>query len=123
MEMPAPVRGPVPEPKEDIEQKLRDFLEKGRDWQRAPVKGSPGVFVLRAPGTRRRGPSLMIEINPVDENGLPTKRRGLIIRTYSDLEAYRRILEDRRLDEIVRALERVNGTEGEGEEEEASFEI
>ena len=73
----------------ELESRLREILEKARDWQRVPVRSSPGIFVVKAPGTKRNPPSLLIELNPVDENNLPTKRRGLYIRTWKDLEEYR----------------------------------
>ncbi|MEM2692501.1 MAG: hypothetical protein QXW56_03315 [Nitrososphaerota archaeon] len=102
---------------EDLESRLREVLERARDWQRVPVRGSPGVFVVKMPAGRRRSAALAIELNPVDENNMPTKRRGLYIRSRSDLEQFRRLIGDRSLDRLVEALERVNGTEGEEPEE------
>jgi hypothetical protein len=104
---------------QELESRLREILEKARDWQRVPVRSSPGVFVVKAPGTKRNPPSLLIELNPVDENNLPTKRRGLYIRSRRDLEEFRRLINDRNLDALVSALEEVNGRreEEEGESE------
>jgi hypothetical protein len=103
---------------QELESRLREILEKARDWQRVPVKTSPGIFVVKAPGTKRNPPSLLIELNPVDENNLPTKRRGLYIRSRRDLEEYRKLINDRNLDALVAALEEVNGRrEEEGEAE------
>lgn len=62
---------------------MRNFLKAGGDWERISVKGSPGVFVVKAPAQRGRPASLMVEINPVGADGAPTKRRGLI-RTLSN---------------------------------------
>jgi hypothetical protein len=103
---------------QELESRLREILEKARDWQRVPVKTSPGIFVVKAPRTKRNPPSLLIELNPVDENNLPTKRRGLYIRSRRDLEEYRKLINDRNLDALVAALEEVNGRrEEEGEAE------
>jgi len=102
---------------QELESRLREILEKAREWQRVPVRSSPGIFVVKAPGTRRNPPSLLIELNPVDENNLPTKRRGLYIRTKKDLEEYRKLINDRNLDALVSALEEVNGRRGEEEGE------
>jgi hypothetical protein len=75
--------------------------------------------VVKVLGTKRNPPSFLIELNPVDENNLPTKRRGLYIRTKRDLEEYRKLINDRNLDALVSALEEVNGRrEEEGEEPE-----
>jgi hypothetical protein len=102
---------------QELESRLREILEKARDWQRVPVKSSPGIFVVKAPGTKRNPSSLLIELNPVDENNLPAKRRGLYIRTRRDLEEFRRLINDRNLDALVSALEEVNGRREEEEPE------
>jgi hypothetical protein len=104
---------------QELESRLREILEKARDWQRVPVRSSPGIFVVKAPGTKRNPPSLLIELNPVDENNLSTKRRGLYIKSRKDLEEFRKLINDRNLDALVSALEEVNGRreEEEGESE------
>jgi hypothetical protein len=79
--------------------------------------------VVKAPWTKRNPPSLLIELNPVDENNLPTKRRGLYIRTRKDLEEYRKLINDRNLDALVSTLEEVNGRREEEEEEPEGLEI
>jgi hypothetical protein len=62
-------------------------------------------------------------LNPVDENSMPTKRRGLYIRSRRDLEEYRKLINDRSLDALVSALAEVNGRRGEEEEEPEGLEI
>jgi hypothetical protein len=47
-----------------LEESLRKVLQTGKDWQRVPVKGVPGIFVLKAPAARGRPASLLVEINP-----------------------------------------------------------
>jgi hypothetical protein len=79
--------------------------------------------VVKAPGTKRNPPSLLIELNPVDENSMPTKRRGLYIRSRKDLEEYRKLINDRNLDALISALEEVNGRREEEEEESEGLEI
>jgi hypothetical protein len=103
---------------QELEARLREVLEKAKEWKRVPVKSSPGIFVVKAPGTKGNPPSLLIELNPVDENNQPTKRRGLYVRSRRDLEGFRRLINDRNLDALVSALEEVNGRrEEEGESE------
>jgi hypothetical protein len=77
-----------------LEESLRKVLQTGKDWQRIPVKGAPGIFVLKAPAARGRPASLLVEINPVSPDGAPTKRRGLI--------------SEDRLEEIIKAIEKIN---------------
>jgi hypothetical protein len=54
---------------------------------------------------------------------MPTKRRGLYIRSRRDLEEFRKLLNDRNLDALVSALEEVNGRREEEEEESEGLEI
>jgi hypothetical protein len=89
-----------------LEESLRKVLQTGKDWQRVPVKGVPGIFVLKAPAARGRPASLLVEINPVGPDGVPTKRRGL--RNLEELVEYRRLVLADRLEEILKAIERIN---------------
>jgi hypothetical protein len=100
-----------------LEESLRKVLQTGKDWQRIPVKGAPGIFVLKAPAARGRPASLLVEINPVGPDGAPTKRRGLILRSMEELVEYRRLISADRLEEIIKAIEKINPkTSGEEEE-------
>jgi hypothetical protein len=100
-----------------LEESLRKVLQTGKDWQRVPVKGAPGIFVLKAPAARGRPASLLVEINPVGPDGAPTKRRGLILRNLEELNEYRKLISEDRLEEILKAIEKIN-PKSSGEEEE-----
>jgi hypothetical protein len=100
-----------------LEESLRKVLQSGKDWQRVPVKGAPGIFVLKAPAARGRPASLLVEINPVGPDGAPTKRRGLILRNLEELNEYKKLISEDRLEEILKAIEKINPkTSGEEEE-------
>jgi hypothetical protein len=100
-----------------IEESLRKVLQTGKEWQRIPVKGAPGIFVLKAPAARGRPASLLVEINPVGPDGTPTKRRGLILRSLEELKEYKKLISEDRLEEIIKAIEKINPkTSGEEEE-------
>jgi hypothetical protein len=100
-----------------LEESLRKVLQTGKDWQRIPVKGAPGIFVLKAPAARGRPASLLVEINPVGPDGAPTKRRGLILRNLEELKEYKKLISEDRLEEIIKAIEKINPkTSGEEEE-------
>ncbi len=90
-----------------LEQRLREFLRSGGDWERSRTS-IPGVFVVRLPGRGPRGPELALEINPVDGQGQPRKRRGYMVRGKAELEELSRILSDPRLARLAEALEAVN---------------
>jgi hypothetical protein len=90
-----------------LEQRLRDFLRSGGDWERSRTS-IPGVFVVKLPGRGPRGAELALEINPVDGQGQPRKRRGYMVRGRAELEELSRILSDARLARLAEALESVN---------------
>jgi hypothetical protein len=91
-----------------LEDTLRKLLETAKDWQRIPVKDAPGVFVVKAPAYRNRPASLIVEVNPLGPDGTPSKRRGLMLRRLEELEQFRKILSAGRLEEVLRALEKIN---------------
>jgi hypothetical protein len=73
-----------------LEQKLREFMRSGEDWERSRTS-IPGVFVVKLPGRGSRGPELALEINPVDGQGQPKKKRGYMVRgkpTWRSLPGY-----------------------------------
>jgi hypothetical protein len=101
-----------------VEESLRRVLQSGRDWQRVSVKGVPGVFVVKAPAYRGRPASLIIEVNPLGPDGTPTKRRGLMLRSLSELRQFREIISAKRLEEVLEAVEKVNPKTSGREDEE-----
>jgi hypothetical protein len=90
-----------------LEQKLREFIRNGEDWERSRTS-IPGVFVVKLPGRGSRGPELALEINPVDGQGQPKKKRGYMVRGKADLEELTKIISDPRLVRLAEALETVN---------------
>jgi hypothetical protein len=91
-----------------LEDNLKKILETGKDWQRVPVKDAPGVFVVKAPASRNRPASLMVEINPLGPDGTPSKRRGLILRRVDELKQFREIMSAERLERVLETVEKVN---------------
>ena len=72
------------------EEKLTDFLKTGKEWTRMRTS-VPGVFVLKLPPYKSSPTRLVAELNPVDETERPKKRRGLILRSSSELRFQRTI--------------------------------
>ena len=93
--------------------KLKEFLDTGKDWSRLRTS-VPGVFVLKLPVYKRSPGRLAIEINPVNEIGTPLKRRGLVLRTVSELEAFNGVYQYERLAKLIDLLEAVNPGPGAG---------
>jgi hypothetical protein len=54
-------------------------MRSREDWER-PKTNISGVFVVKLPGRGSKDPELALEINPVDGQGQPRKRRGYMVR-------------------------------------------
>jgi hypothetical protein len=91
------------------EDRLTGFLRDARDWQRRATN-IPGVFLLKLPSSRTRQAAIAIEINPVDFAGSATKKRGIVVRSASELDEFNRILANQKLVELVRKVDQVNPT-------------
>ena len=90
-----------------MSEKLQEFLASGKDW--AKVKTTiPGVFIQKLPAYRNQPARLAVEINPVDSSGNPTKRKGPIIRDVAEMEEFREILTNEKMESLFEMLEKVN---------------
>jgi hypothetical protein len=92
---------------ERLERTLKQFLEEGREWERRPTSIA-GVFILKLPSYKGSPQKLSVEINPIDASGNPTKKRGLVIRSLSELREFRQLLNDDKLERVMSGVERVN---------------
>jgi len=92
-----------------LEDKLRDFLEKGKDWERirTTVKG---IFILKIPKSKIKDTSsrIVVELNPSDEYGNPTKRRGIILRNLEELKEFKNLVNNEKLEYLLKAIDNIN---------------
>jgi hypothetical protein len=88
------------------DERLAQFLKEGTDWERK-VTSITGVFLLKVPTSRSRPELIVIEGNPVDKSGSPTKKRG-IIRSSSELDQIRNILTNIKLEQLAKSIDEVN---------------
>ena len=89
------------------EDKLKDFLKIGKDWSRLRTSVQ-GVFVLKLPAYRSSPTRLAVELNPVDKEDNPKRRRGLILRSSADLEDFRGLFEYEKLSKLLTSLDSIN---------------
>ncbi|MDD1651549.1 MAG: hypothetical protein LUO86_00755 [Methanomicrobiales archaeon] len=86
---------------------LKRFLDGGTGWERMQTTVA-GIGILRMPASGARLQRLAVEVNPVTPRGTRMKRRGLIIRTVEELEAFRSLLSSPRLEHLMDGLADVN---------------
>lgn len=90
----------------ELTDQLKTFIEEGLDWERKPTSVK-GVSIIRLPKTKNRSASLAIDINPVNEHGVPMKKKGIMIMNAAELAAFRATFSNERVDNLVKALEEV----------------
>ena len=90
----------------ELTEKLRTFIEEGHDWERKATSVK-GVTIIRLPKTKNRAPSLAIDFNPVNEHGVPMKKKGIMIMNTAELAAFRAAFNNEKADVLLKALEEV----------------
>jgi hypothetical protein len=89
------------------DERLSQFLNEGQAWEKK-VTNIPGVFLVKLPTFRGTSPSLAIEVNPVNPAGSVTKRRGIIIRSSSELDLISRLLSNPKVAQLAKSIDEVN---------------
>jgi hypothetical protein len=92
---------------ETKDNRLKEFLENGRDWERKQTN-VPGVFLIRLPQFRSRPACIGIELDVLNRGGGGNRRRGVIIRTKEELLQLSDIVTNQKLNELTSAIEKVN---------------
>ena len=90
----------------ELAQTLKAFIEEGQDWERKNTSVR-GISIIRLPATKNRPASLAIDINPVGPNGLPMKKKGIMIMNGAELAAFRAAFNNEKVDNLMAALEEV----------------
>jgi hypothetical protein len=98
----------------DVNEKLAQFLNEGQNWEKKPTN-IEGVFLLKLPTFKKSPPSIGIEVNPVSASTssatIIKKRRGIIIRSGSELEQINQLLSNPKVVELAKKIEAVNPKE------------
>lgn len=90
-----------------IDERLSQFLREGKNWERKATS-MPGVFLIKLPEYKSRPPYIAMEINPVDSTGVATKKRGILIKSSSELEQISNILTNAKIVQLATSLDEVN---------------
>ncbi len=104
-------RGNIMGTAEELEAQLEEHLANGNDWEEmgTPI---PGVFVVKAPATKKKPPLLYLEINPLDDHGKKLKRKGLFLGNKKQFSLYQKVFQNPRVELIVESIEEVNPDRG-----------
>ena len=91
----------------ELEKQIKNALNEVNPWQRVPTNVK-GAFLVKTPSSKQ-GESFMVEINPIDANGTPLKRRGVFLKRLSELESFIEVMENEKLKDLMSALENIQG--------------
>jgi hypothetical protein len=83
----------------------------------------PGVFLLKMPAYKSRSASIAIEINPVDSSGAATKRRGIVIKSQSELDQICKMITNPKIIQLTTSIDEINPEKNQPIKESEVFEI
>lgn len=95
---------------DQIDKRLSDFLEHGKDWERKQTN-IPGVFLIRLPQFRSRPACIGIELDALNRGSGGNRRRGIIFRSSEELQQLLDIVTNKKLTELTSSIEKVNPTQ------------
>ncbi|MFN3621471.1 MAG: hypothetical protein ACK4TI_01130, partial [Nitrososphaerales archaeon] len=77
--------------------------------------------ILKLPAYKSSPARLAVELNPVDDAGTPTKKRGLVLRSFNELEEYKNLFQYDKLAPLLKSIDKLNppvkkAVKAEGEE-------
>jgi len=58
-----------------------------KDWEKRKIEGFPGLYLVKMPAKKETPAHGALEINPADQFGNPTKRRGIYVRATAEIMA------------------------------------
>jgi hypothetical protein len=90
-----------------VDERLSQYLKEGKDWERKATS-IPGVYLIKLPEYKSRPAYIAIEINPVDRSGIATKKRGILIKSRSELEQISKILTNAKIVQLATSIDEVN---------------
>ena len=105
-----------------VDERLVQFLKDGKDWERKPTS-MPGVFLLKMPAYKSKSASIPIEIDPVDSSGAATKRRGIVIKSQSELDQICKMITNPKIIQLTNSIDQINPEKNQPNKESEVFEI
>ena len=81
--------------------------DETKDWTKRKIDSVPGLFLVKMPAKPKTNVPAMgaLEINPADQYGNPTKRRGIYIRSVADMEAVAKVFGAKVPEQIAKLCE------------------
>ena len=93
----------------EINDKLAQFLREGQNWEKKATN-IQGVSLLKLSASKQNPSSIAIEINTntTTPGSTFTRKKGIIIRSGSELEQFDQLLSNPKVVELAKKIEAVN---------------
>jgi len=88
----------------DLGKKISEWVASADDWAKWKINDHPGLYVVKMPAKKETPAHGALEINPADQFGNPTKRRGIYIRSVAEMEQVAAVFGVEALPESVSTL-------------------
>ena len=98
----------------ELAESLKEFIKEGQDWERKETSVK-GVAIIRLPQNKNMPASLAIDINPLKENGLPMKKKSIMIRDAAELNVYEYMAKPFHNATVVKIIKEAVASKGEDE--------
>ncbi len=99
---------------------IKRLMEHAEDWEKKRTS-IPGLWLVKMPDKSLR---VMLMFNPPDMEGNPTRKKSWWFADSEIVGSVRTAFGDKRLDDVVAAVEKVNGESGKKPPEEGDvFEV
>lgn len=91
---------------DEMQEKLFDLLEDLKDWEKKDTD-VPGVKIIRIPENKynTKPARLALEIIPVDEEGRPKKRKGLVITNLDLFLSYSVLFKNEKVNTLMEEID------------------
>lgn len=104
---------------ERLAEEIRQTMEHAVDWERKRTS-IPGIYIVRPPDKAFR---IMLEFNPPDDAGTPTKRKGLYFMNARVVDAAKAAFTAKGIDDLIAAVELINAQSGKRGTDEDVFKV
>ncbi|MHA1344767.1 MAG: hypothetical protein ACTSVO_06675 [Candidatus Heimdallarchaeaceae archaeon] len=87
----------------DLIERLKEFGKKMKDWDKMKTSVT-GVSIVKLP-TKGEDLNFGLELIPVNEDGVPLKRKGVFITSLEQWESFKLLLNDEKAFDLIKNID------------------
>jgi hypothetical protein len=105
----------MPSKVDQLTEGIKSAMEHADEWEKRKTS-IPGIYLVRMPEKDLR---VMLMFNPPDDDGNPTRKKGMYFADQQTVDAARHAFPNPGLDALIEAIGRINQRAGKKEADEA----